>query len=661
MTFGQEPHVDDAPPGEAWQELEAAFDELSRLARSGVATEELHRRILERLVGLLAAIGGIVWVRRGRGLAVECQLNLGQALDNDADELARHERLAEYTAEQAQSQLVPPAYRDAEMANASPWLAILCPVLVDGKAIAVIEIFQRPEARATALDGYRRLVRAASEIAEEHHRALALRDTRAQQGELTELVDYVERIHARLDLPSVASAIANEARRVVGCDRVTVLSCHGRRPRAISVSGVESFDSRSGIIQSLEKLAQMTMSAPEPVWLPEDSDDLPPQVAEQVQLALDESHAKSLGIIPLLAAAEESDEPIGMLAFERFGEVFEPQHKNRAQRVARASGSALANAIQYDRIPLRGFMQWLAAMLGLAPGRRWSPALAVSLVLTAVGLALCLIPADFTVEAHGELTPARRQHVFAPSDGIVVELARTDGQAVKAGEPLARLHSPALDIEESELAGKQRTVQEELTSAETAALRSELEPTAGTSRGQLTARAGQLQEELKGIATQLDIVRRQQAALAVNSPLDGIVITWDPERQLAGRPVKRGDALMTVANTSGPWQLLLDLPDRSVGHLQAARQTRDPLPVKFQLGTNPGAVGRGSVAFVSPATQLSAESQPVVRVIVDLNDSDTSQFRPGATVVARIHCGRRSLGYVWLHEIWESIRLRLFL
>ena len=661
MTFGQEPHVDDAPPGEAWQELEAAFDELSRLARSDVATEELHRRILERLVGLLAAIGGIVWVRRGRGLAVECQLNLAQSLDNDTGELSRHQRLAEIAAEQGQPRLVPPAYRDAELANASPWLAILCPVLVDGQAVAVVEIFQRPEARAAALDGYHRLVRAACEIAEEHYRALALRDTRAQHGELAEMIDYVERIHARLDLPSVASAIANEARRVVGCDRVTVLSCLGRRPRAISVSGVESFDRRSGIIQSLESLARMTMSASEPVWLPEESDDLPPQVAEQVQLALDESHAKGMGIIPLLSAAGESDEPIGMLAFERFAEVFEPQHKNRAERVARASGSALANAIQYDRIPLRGFMQWLAAMLGIAPGQRWSPALAISLALAAVGLALALIPADFSVEARGELMPARRQHVFAPSDGIVVELSRTDGQAVKKGEPLARLHSPALDIEESELTGKQRTVQEELTSAETAALRSELEPTAGTSRGQLTARVLQLQEELKGLAAQLEIVRRQQAALAVNSPLDGMVITWDPERQLSGRPVKRGDSLLTVADTSGPWQLLLDLPDRSAGHVQAARQKRDELPVSFQLGTNPGAVGHGSVAFVSPATQLSAESQPVVRIVVDLKDASTSQFRPGATVVGRIHCGRRPLGYVWLHEIWESIRLRLFL
>jgi hypothetical protein len=243
----------------------------------------------------------------------------------------------------------------------------------------------------------------------------------------------------------------------------------------------------------------------------------------------------------------------------------------------------------------------------------------------------------------------------------VVELTHSDGAAVSKGEPLVQLQSPALDIEESELVGKQRTVQEELTSAETSALRSEAEPAAGQSRGQLTARVQQLKEELQGLAAQLDIVQRQQAALAVTSPLDGIVITWDPERQLAGRPVQRGDSLLTVADTGGPWQLLLDVPDRSIGHVLAARKASDALPVRFQLGTNPGAVGQGTVASIAPATQLSAESRPAVRIVADLSEASTTHFRPGASVIARIQCGRRSLGYVWLHEIWESIRLRLFL
>ena len=68
-------------------------------------------------------------------------------------------------------------------------------------------------------------------------------------------------------------------------------------------------------------------------------------------------------------------------------------------------------------------------------------------------------------------------------------------------------------------------------------------------------------------------MRQQLAELEVHSPLAGVVITWDAERQLAGRPVKRGDSLLTVADLSGPWELLLDVPDGRAGPILAARQT----------------------------------------------------------------------------------------
>src|SRR5688572_27249831 len=148
MNLRQPAQIDDLPLGEAWQEIESALEELSRLARTDIASSELHSRLLERLVGLLAAVGGLVWKREAGGaLTVECQMNLGQALDGDANELARHRRLAEGVAASGQPRMVPAAYRDGDVANASPWLAILCPIVVESQPLAVVEIFQRSEPR----------------------------------------------------------------------------------------------------------------------------------------------------------------------------------------------------------------------------------------------------------------------------------------------------------------------------------------------------------------------------------------------------------------------------------------------------------------------------------------------------------------------------------
>jgi multidrug efflux pump subunit AcrA (membrane-fusion protein) len=662
MSFGQPTPVDDLPRDAAWQEIESVLEELSQLACTAVTPAELHGRLLERLAGLLSAAGSMVWaIGTGGHAELECQLRLGEALAGDSDELARHQRLAEIAAAGREARLIPPAYRDAELANASPWLAILCPIVVEQRTIAVVEILQRPDGRASIEEGYLRLVRTACEIVEEFHRSQAHRGSRQRQEELAGLVDYVQRIHRRLDLPAVAAAIANEARRLLGCDRVSVLACRGRRPRMEAVSGVESFDRRSGVVQGMEQLARLVVSADETLWLPAEGDELPAELGGQVQSLLEESHAKGMGLLPLRAELDEASQPVGLLVVERFAAEFDPAQRERAAALARASGGAVANAIAYERIPLRRTMQWLAASLGLAPGQRWSPSAGVAIGLVSVVLALWLIPADFAVEARGQLMPVRRQHVFAPSDGVIVELPPHDGDQVQKGQMLARLHSPTLDIDESELVGKQRTVQENLVAAETTALRSEVEGNSTQPRGQLTAKVEQLKEELRGLKEQLQIVRKEQADLTVQSPLDGIVITWDAQRQLAGRPVKRGDALLTVANTGGPWELILDVPDQSAGHIAAARRENERLPVSFQLGTDPGTVGRGTVAFVAPATELSAESQPAVRVTVALDGPSDPKRRPGATVVARIHCGRRSLGYVWLHEIWEAVRLRLFL
>ncbi|HZN36419.1 MAG TPA: HlyD family efflux transporter periplasmic adaptor subunit [Pirellulaceae bacterium] len=662
MNIGSPPPLDDFAPAEAWQEIESALEELAQLSRRDLPPGEFHSRLMERMTGVLAAVGGVVWSFGSEGRpAIECQLHLDQSLAGNAAELGRHQRLAESVAAAGEARLVPPAFRDAQHANASPWLAILCPISPDGEARYVVEVFQRPDGRSAVEEGYLRLVRTACDIAEQFHRGRLLRELKANQGELASLVEYSALIHQRLDLRLTAAAIANEARRVLSCDRVSVLACAGRHPKVAAISGVETFDRRSGIVRALEAVARPVVAVGEPLCYPADADELPEPVAEQVQTLVDQSHARGLLVIPLLNGPADAARTIGLLAIEQFGQEIDSGLRKRAAALVETSAAALSQAIEYERIPLRGPLTWLAAVLGLGPGRRWSPALTAIAVLAAAVIALAVIPVELTVEARGRLMPVRRQHVFAPSDAVVVELTQQGGAEVQLGQTLAKLHSPALDIAQSELVGKQRTVQEELLAAETEFLRGETEGKSPASRTQLAGRVQQLKEELRGLDAQLQIVRQQLKELEITSPLAGVVITWDAQRQLAGRPVKRGDSLLTVADLSGPWELLLDVPDDRAGPILETSGKPEEMQVTFQLGTDPGVVREAKVKEVSPATELSPENAPSVLVTAALPQTEKLTLRPGASVVARVHCGRRSLGYVWLHEFWEAVRLRLFL
>ena len=45
---------------------------------------------------------------------------------------------------------------------------------------------------------------------------------------------------------------------------------------------------------------------------------------------------------------------------------------------------------------------------------------------------------------------------------------------------------------------------------------------------------------------------------------------------------------------------------------------------------------------------------------VAIDKSKVSELRHGAAIIAKIDCGRRSLGYVWCHELLEELERRFF-
>jgi hypothetical protein len=126
---------------------------------------------------------------------------------------------------------------------------------------------------------------------------------------------------------------------------------------------------------------------------------------------------------------------------------------------------------------------------------------------------------------------------------------------------------------------------------------------------------------------------------------------------LEARPVQRGQTLLSVADLDGPWELELRLPDYRAGHVLAARaQAGDELGVTFALASEPGTEYRGNITNVGLSTELDDKSVPTVLVTVQFDRDKVAGLRPGATAIAQIHCGRRSIGYVWLHDLFEAVQ-----
>jgi len=268
------------------------------------------------------------------------------------------------------------------------------------------------------------------------------------------------------------------------------------------------------------------------------------------------------------------------------------------------------------------------------------------------------VPADFAIEARGELQPLKRRDIFAPSAGVISDLRVQHAEQVRADQVLLVMREPELDFEFKRVWGELQTARKKLVAAEAERLQNPRESAEERRRhSQLTAREEELRESISSLQEQYEILEQQQSELMVRSPMDGEVLTWDLKQLLEARPVSRGQILLTVADRQGPWVLELRIPDDRIAPVLAAQQeSGDNLDVSFVLATDPGVKLRGTIDRVGIRTEVNNTEGAFVLATADINRDEIPELVPGGTVVAKVHCGRRPIGYVWFHDLWEAVQ-----
>ena len=226
---------------------------------------------------------------------------------------------------------------------------------------------------------------------------------------------------------------------------------------------------------------------------------------------------------------------------------------------------------------------------------------------------------------------------------------------------LAVLTNTELDYELSRVQGEIRTAEKRLRTAGIQILQVQNPRTAAEiqERDKLVAEAEELKKSVESLRKQVEILERQQAEMTVYSPAAGQVVTWNVAQTLDRRPVRQGQRLMQIADLQGQWVLELHVPDRHVGHVLAAQQqSGKPLEVEFILATDPETTFAGRIERVAETTDNDEVHGRSVLVTVSFDDRTKSQIaglRPGATVIGRITCGERSLGYTWFHDLIDAV------
>jgi multidrug efflux pump subunit AcrA (membrane-fusion protein) len=658
------PHSDREMADASWRQIEQLIDEIALLAKTDVSEQEFHASLLDHSIAALAAPGGAIWTADDGRPELEYQVNLAKTeLGTENAANSGHDRLLQSVLASGAPRVVAPqsgSADEADPANPTEFLLVLCPLRDDNKSIGVVELLQRPDTAPAAQQGAVRLLASFCELASEFYSLRQLRQLRSRESLRDRREAFSTAVHQSLDFDKTTYTIANDGRDLLNCDRLSVVARRRSTFRLAAISGAHRLERRSNAVRKLESLAASVLATGQSLnYTNGEVNDLPPEIKQPLSAYLDESHARVLIISPL--CAESANDPsagtitIGALVVEQFDAEATDNLQSRVELLARHSEPALRNALEFRKWPIPRVVRKSAWFVRAEQLPR--TALVLAAVLAAV-LSLVFIPADFEIEAKGTLQPRNRRDIFAPRDGSVVQLLTTEEKTVKANEPLLILRDPQLELEFKRVWGDMQTAQKRLAAVQANRITAEFGDARSRAESkQWSAEEAEIKEMLKSLNAQYEILQEQQAELTVRSPIAGRVLTWDIEKLLESRPVQTGQILMTVADPSGPWELLLHVPDDDIGHVIDAQQANGgPLKLTFILATSPNITHEESVEQIAMSTELDDEKRPSVLVTAGIKQSQLLRKRPGATVIARIHCGRRSLGYVWLRELIEAVQ-----
>ncbi len=654
------------------QQIRGLVHEIESLAHSEASPEEFYQGFLHRVVAALAAIGGAVWTLDEEGrLTLSSQINLGETrLHESQDDQQRHGRLLRKIINSRQATVVQPRFASAEedVANPTDFLLVLGILKSDQEVRGVVEIFQRSGGRPAVERGYLRFLLQMCEVAEDYLKTRQLRLYSDRQAIWTQLEQFTHLAHGSLDPRATAYTLANEGRRLIDCDRISVAIRKGRNCKIEAVSGQETFDKRSNTITLLGELATVVVRAGEPLWYTGDTRDLAPQVEESVEAYVDESHSKTVVVLPLARPSEHEEtdqqpkpkpEYVGALIIEQINTDGIPASmRRRIDVVAEHGSTALANSLEHNSLFLMPVWRTIGKSKWIISARTLPKTIAIALLVLVALASLFVVPAEFQLHGKGTLEPKKKAAVFAGIDGNIVKVNVKSGDKVEKDTPLVELQSTELGVQFEELSAKISGNNDHILQLRAGRANNQLSP------GEIERNESDLAmalAEQDGYRKEMQLLEKKRENLIVRSPIAGKVITFKIDELLGNRPVQRGDQLLEVIDPTGDWELEVRMPEDRMGHIKKAQHSIKPdLDVDYIMMSSPGGTLKGTVTEIQEKAEVQGEegNTVLVRVKIDRNDVGADPEK-GAGVSAKIDCGKRSLGYVWFHDVIEFVQSKI--
>jgi hypothetical protein len=562
------------------------------------------------------------------------------------------------------------------------------PVLYEKEVFGLIEVWQNPNSPPAAQQGFLQFLLKMAGFASAFTRNHRLRQMTGQQQLWVQLEAFARQVHTSLNPTEVAYWVANEGRRLVDADRVSVGVRTGRKVAVLAVSGADVVEKRSNLVQRMRDLMQSVIEWGEKlVYTGTKDESLPPAVLDALDNYLAESNSQVLVVLPLRDEREKDTKrkSRNAILMESFEPKVGPQLLvERLEVVAKHGGPALYNAVEHRRIPMRFIWAPLAYLQEGMGGKAKAITSLVIAGVFALVLALIFVPYPLKMTATGQAQPIVRQWVFAPWPGEIksVKAQLEPGKPVLKGQEL-------LEMYDTKLAEMVRNLDIEIQNADRTIAAPIPKNPDGSDNADKVLEKANAEAVRRARSAELDKLHELYNAnplkpgyFTVRAPLTGIILNSDFRENLVGRKVQPHEQLIRIGKTNlkkpnlAEWEVELKIPQKHVGQVLQALARAGPggeIDVDLLLAMEPTHVYKGKLRrdkmgwMATPNKDAHDEPEPVVPawvrispIKIDGEDDIAADDRlptdllvTGAEVHSRVRCGNYAAGYSLFYGVWE--------
>jgi RND family efflux transporter MFP subunit len=448
---------------------------------------------------------------------------------------------------------------------------------------------------------------------------------RDRLGSVLELVGFALELE---DFASAATHSATELATRLGCERVSIGFLVRNHMQIEAISHSARFDERAQLMRTLAGTMEEAVDQDAAVLYPAPAGSAARITRVHAELA--EAHgAGSVCTVPIASGGEI----VGAFTFEwPAGKRVDADIFQLCQDIASLLGPILEIKRQRDA----SFMHRVGERTRTQLRQLREPG-HTGLKLAGVAVVVCLLSVGFVktehrVTAEATLEGRVQRAIVAGLDGYIGEAHARAGDVVRQGQVLGVLDQRDLVLERQKLSARRAQLRREYREA-----------LAGHDRTQvniLGARVAQAEAQLRLVEENL--TRTQLVA-----PFDGVVVKGDLSQSL-GSPVEKGEVLFEIAPLDG-YRIILKVDERDIAAVSAGA------PGRLALAAHPGRPLALTVERITPVS-TAADGQNYFRVEARL-DEPADGLRPGMEGVGKLRVGRRSLLWIWTHDLLDWLRL----